>query len=100
MRILCNRIFYLSILEVVNFVQQIFTIKATYWAFSFTMADDFGARSVAFLSWLSKSGTSISSKIEITDLREQNAGRGVGTPILLLPMVHVLTIYIKPPQPT
>ncbi|QDS72847.1 hypothetical protein FKW77_007092 [Venturia effusa] len=41
------------------------------------MVDEFDSISQGFLSWLSRSGASISSKIEIADLRRQNAGRGV-----------------------
>jgi N-lysine methyltransferase SETD6 len=41
--------------------------------------DDFNAKSAAFLSWLQKPeiGASISPKIRLADLRDQDAGRGV-----------------------
>lgn len=42
--------------------------------------DEFNAISKGFLDWLSRSGANINPKIEIADLRQQNAGRGVGTP--------------------
>jgi len=41
------------------------------------MADEFNSISNSFLSWLSSSEASLSPKIEIVDLREQHAGRGV-----------------------
>ena len=40
--------------------------------------DDFQSKSAAFTSWLQQQGASLSSKIQIADLRAQNAGRGVG----------------------
>lgn len=40
--------------------------------------DDFATRSAAFLSWLQASDATLSEKIELADLRQQNAGRGVG----------------------
>ncbi|KAE9962716.1 hypothetical protein BLS_010104 [Venturia inaequalis] len=39
--------------------------------------DEFNARSKEFLGWLSRSGADINPKIDIADLRQQNAGRGV-----------------------
>ncbi|KAF2159865.1 hypothetical protein M409DRAFT_70755 [Zasmidium cellare ATCC 36951] len=39
--------------------------------------DDFRARSEAFISWLEQNGATISDKIELADLRQQGAGRGV-----------------------
>jgi SET domain-containing protein 6 len=45
-----------------------------------TMTDTFNWQSSAFLNWLSNSGAEINPKIEIADLRDRNAGRGVGTP--------------------
>ncbi|TID27664.1 SET domain-containing protein [Venturia nashicola] len=39
--------------------------------------DGFNAISECFLSWLSRSGANINPKMEIADLRQQNAGRGV-----------------------
>lgn len=41
--------------------------------------DDFQARSEAFITWLKQNGATISNKIELADLRQQGAGRGVGT---------------------
>jgi len=41
------------------------------------MADEFNSISNSFLGWLSSSDASLSPKIEIADLREQHAGRGV-----------------------
>ena len=40
--------------------------------------DDFQERSKAFVNWLKENGASISAKIKLDDLRQQNAGRGVG----------------------
>lgn len=40
--------------------------------------DDFEARSEAFIAWVKQNGAAISDKIELTDLRQQGAGRGVG----------------------
>ncbi|KAF2768489.1 SET domain-containing protein [Teratosphaeria nubilosa] len=39
--------------------------------------DDFEGRSNSFLNWLKQSATSISTKIQLADLRDQSAGRGV-----------------------
>jgi SET domain-containing protein 6 len=47
------------------------------------MADDFQAKSEAFMAWLAKSSVNISSKIALRDLREYDAGRGVGKLICL-----------------
>lgn len=40
--------------------------------------DDFGEVSARFMSWLHKRGASVNPKISLTDLRSQDAGRGVG----------------------
>jgi hypothetical protein len=40
--------------------------------------DDFKSRTVAFENWLQSSGATLSDNIELADLRQQNAGRGVG----------------------
>ena len=40
-------------------------------------SDDFATKSDAFLSWLQQNNTTISPKIELADLRTQQAGRGV-----------------------
>jgi hypothetical protein len=40
--------------------------------------DPFEEASTAFLAWLRSSGADISSKIELKDLRDREAGRGVG----------------------
>lgn len=40
--------------------------------------DDFSNKTQTFHSWLRNSGATISDGIEIADLRQQNAGRGVG----------------------
>jgi SET domain-containing protein 6 len=55
------------------------------------MADEFNSISERFLSWLSCSGATTSPKIEIADLRQQNAGRGVGTPNYLPNRSRTLT---------
>ncbi|KAK6433814.1 Ribosomal lysine N-methyltransferase 4 [Oleoguttula sp. CCFEE 5521] len=39
--------------------------------------DDFVTKSQTFVSWLEKSGVTISDKIELADLRSRGAGRGV-----------------------
>ena len=39
--------------------------------------DDFAETSAQFLDWLQQSGASVSSKIELADLRHHSAGRGV-----------------------
>jgi SET domain-containing protein 6 len=41
-------------------------------------ADHFVSASNAFLTWLKQTGSTISDKIELADLRQQGAGRGVG----------------------
>lgn len=46
--------------------------------------DDFVERSNAFVDWLRSSGAKLSDKIEIADLRQQHAGRGVGTAFLII----------------
>lgn len=42
--------------------------------------DEFDSISEAFLSWLSRSRTSINPGTDIADLRQQIVGRGVATP--------------------
>jgi hypothetical protein len=37
------------------------------------------AATAAFVKWLQTSGTSVSDKIDLVDMRDQGAGRGVGT---------------------
>jgi len=37
------------------------------------------AATVAFVKWLQTNGTSVSDKIDLIDMRDQGAGRGVGT---------------------
>jgi hypothetical protein len=37
------------------------------------------AATVAFVNWLRTSGTTVSEKIDLVDMRNQGAGRGVGT---------------------
>lgn len=50
--------------------------------------DLFYSRISSFLSWLrDRSGTTISCKIEITDLRAHNAGRGIGNDTSSVPSV-------------
>ncbi|KAK3717291.1 Ribosomal lysine N-methyltransferase 4 [Vermiconidia calcicola] len=39
--------------------------------------DEFYSRSMRFIDWLKCSGTAVSTKIELADLRQQSAGRGV-----------------------
>jgi hypothetical protein len=39
----------------------------------------FTAATAAFVKWLQTSGTSVSDKIDLVDMRDQGAGRGVGT---------------------
>jgi hypothetical protein len=39
----------------------------------------FTAATAAFVNWLQTSGTSVSDKIDLVDMRDQGAGRGVGT---------------------
>jgi SET domain-containing protein 6 len=46
--------------------------------------DPFDEASAAFLLWLKSSGAEISNKIELKDLRNIEAGRGVGKQYLLL----------------
>lgn len=41
--------------------------------------DDFARTSSNFMSWLQQRGISVSPKISLADLRDQDAGRGVGT---------------------
>jgi N-lysine methyltransferase SETD6 len=64
------------------------------------MVDEFGPNSAAFLSWLSNSGATVSSKIEIADLRERHAGRGVGTPKIMQETSHDLIVTMKSLQST
>jgi len=40
---------------------------------------NYQAATVAFVNWLRTSGTSVSDKIDLVDMRNQGAGRGVGT---------------------
>lgn len=40
--------------------------------------DDFLSKTQTFHNWLRSSGATINDGIEIADLRQQNAGRGVG----------------------
>nr|OQO15547.1 hypothetical protein B0A51_17414 [Rachicladosporium sp. CCFEE 5018] len=42
-----------------------------------TEVDDFVTKSQTFISWLGKSGVTISDKIQLADLRSKGAGRGV-----------------------
>jgi hypothetical protein len=37
------------------------------------------AATAAFVKWLQTNGTSVSDKIDLVDMRDQGAGRGVGT---------------------
>jgi hypothetical protein len=62
--------------------------------------DEFTNRSAAFMSWLRASGATLSEKIELADLRQQNAGRGVGISFLnvLPPWLHGL-IFCQWPRP-
>jgi hypothetical protein len=46
--------------------------------------DDFVERSNTFMNWLQSSGAKLSDNIEIADLRQQHAGRGVGTDFLII----------------
>jgi len=39
----------------------------------------YSAATVAFVKWLQTNGTSVSDKIDLVDMRDQGAGRGVGT---------------------
>lgn len=46
----------------------------------FPDADDFQRQSDGFMQWLSQqTNVTLSSKIEVRDLRHQGSGRGVGT---------------------
>lgn len=38
----------------------------------------YSAATVAFVNWLRTSGTTVSDKIDLVDMRDQGAGRGVG----------------------
>lgn len=42
------------------------------------MADEYQVKSRAFCNWFQTRRTTISSKIQLADLRHRNAGRGVG----------------------
>ena len=44
-----------------------------------TAADTFHEKTEDFLEWLKANGTTVSDTIELVDLREQGAGRAVGT---------------------
>ena len=57
---------------------SIFTLKMM------DVDDDFAEKSGAFANWLQSSGATLSDKIELADLRQHNAGRGVGTAFLSL----------------
>jgi hypothetical protein len=39
----------------------------------------YSAATVAFVNWLRANGTTVSDKIDLVDMRNQGAGRGVGT---------------------
>lgn len=43
----------------------------------------YDAATVAFVDWLRTSGTAVSEKIDLVDMRNQGAGRGVG--MMLIP---------------
>ena len=43
----------------------------------------YSAATVAFVNWLRASGTTVSDKIDLIDMRNQGAGRGVGMKITL-----------------
>ena len=47
--------------------------------------DPFDEASAAFVAWLKSSGADVSDKIELKDLRNMEAGRGVGTLLCCLP---------------
>ena len=38
----------------------------------------YSAATVAFVNWLRAGGTTVSDKIDLVDMRDQGAGRGVG----------------------
>lgn len=63
--------------------------------------DSFKAASAQFLGWLNQNGTTVSDKIELADLRNRNAGRGVGMLTLpRWPLVYDLTLisFKLPPK--
>ncbi|KAK4501206.1 hypothetical protein PRZ48_007013 [Zasmidium cellare] len=70
--------------------------------------DDFQARSEAFITWLKENGASISDKIELADLRQQGAGRGVvatqdlpeDTELFSIPRTSILTTTTTTIPPT
>lgn len=50
---------------------------------------DFHQKTAIFVNWFKQlKGAYLSSKIEVTDLRDRNAGRGIGMKPPLLPRVH------------
>lgn len=46
-----------------------------------TAEDTFNEKTEDFLEWLKATGTTVSDSIELVDLRQQGAGRAVGTVI-------------------
>ena len=44
----------------------------------------YSAATVAFVNWLRTNGTTVSDKIDLVDMRDQSAGRGVGMNYTLL----------------
>ena len=54
--------------------------KTRFLTLSSTMElDEFTSNSQAFISWLKRNGATVSHKIKLADLRNRQAGRGVGT---------------------
>jgi hypothetical protein len=39
----------------------------------------YSAATLAFVNWLRTNGTTVSDKIDLVDMRNEGAGRGVGT---------------------
>lgn len=56
------------------------------------MADDFQAKSEAFMAWLAKYSANVSSKIALRDLREYDAGRGVGKLICFQVVLEIILL--------
>ncbi len=54
--------------------------------------DDFTSRSAAFISWLKSAGAILGDRIELADLRQHHAGRGVGTAFLKQSLVLELLL--------
>lgn len=54
--------------------------------------DDFQVKSAAFLAWLQKNGCEISPAVQLADLRERGAGRGVGA--FVLPISQQLFLFL------